>query len=353
MDERLQAIFAARYGISLDHLNGKHVSTARGYQSRNDPYGVHLGAKAMPEAFDGRVDALRIHRLERFSNSLAQLCHASHLARRLGVKIVEIPDAWYVRPGKTTLADGLMLVNGTGHFSRLHTRLEGRFFYCRTLQSLAAPQPGFRSLLSQLQPAIRVSSPDSALPDDHLVVHLRSGDVFEADPHPAYYQPPLAFYLKVLKRRDWSHVHLVFEDFANPVVLALTQYCQGRGIGVSLHSWGLDHDIAFLLRGRHFAAGRGTFMQGVIALAPFASTVYSFWPFDPDNVWGLEGVENILIADRKGRYLKRIRPWHNTVRQRSLMLSYPLKFLRESKPGAFRSRASARLSKPSSDTCSR
>jgi hypothetical protein len=328
MNERLQSVFAARYGLNLDALNGAHLSTARGYQCRNDPYGVHLGAGAAAEAFDGRVDVLRIHRLERFANSLAQLCHAVHLARRLGVGIVEIPDAWYLRPGRTTLTDGLVLLNGTSHFSGRHTRLEGRFFYCRTLSALADPLPGFRSLLTQLQPALNLSLAGAPLPDDHLVVHLRAGDVFEANPHPAYYQPPLAFYRKVLKRRQWSHVHLVFEDFANPVVLALREHCVAKGLGVSLHSWGLERDLAFLLRGRHFAAGRGTFMQGVVALAPASSTVYSFWPFDPHDVWGLAGVRNVLIEDRRGRYLARIRPWHNTRRQRALMLAYPASSLR-------------------------
>ncbi|SBO44565.1 hypothetical protein [Cyanobium sp. NIES-981] len=327
MNEQVQAVFAERHGIDLSLMQGHRIPSPTAHRKRNDPYGVHLGAGASAEHFDGRVDALRIHRLERFSNSLAQLCHASHLARRLGVRVLEVPDAWYLRRGSTRLPDGLVVINGTDHFPPEHTRLEGRYFYCHTLSGLAHPMEGFRSLLQQLRPAMHLALDGDPLPDDHLMVHIRCGDIFDRHPHPGYYQPPLAFYSLVLQQRPWSHVHVVFEDFGNPVVLALKRRCEELGLGVSLHSWGLEQDIAFLVRGRHFVAGRGTFMQGVVALSAQAETVYSFWPFDPGNCWGLDGVRNVLIEDRQGRYLNKIRPWRNSRLQRALMLAYPERLL--------------------------
>ncbi len=327
MSDHVQSVFAERHQLDLLLMRGHRIPSPTAHRRRSDPYAVHLGKGATPESFDGRVDALRIHRLERFSNSLAQLCHASHLARRIGARVLEVPDAWYLRRGSTRLADGLEVVNGLSHFPPEHTRLEGRFFYCHTLGALAHPMAGFRSLLQQLRPAMTLALEGEALPDDHLVVHIRCGDIFDRHPHPGYYQPPLAFYTLVLQQRAWGHVHLVFEDFGNPVVLALQQHCRSLGLEVTLHSWGLERDIAFLVRGRHFVAGRGTFMQGVVALSPHARTVYSFWPFDPDHGWGLDGVTNVLIEDRKGRYLRKLRPWRNSRLQRAFMLAYPERLL--------------------------
>ncbi|CAM9552717.1 unnamed protein product [Choristocarpus tenellus] len=43
----------------------------------------------------------------------------------------------------------------------------------------------------------------------HLVIHIRSGDVYSEDPHPGYGQPPLEYYIDILGARDWSRVSIL------------------------------------------------------------------------------------------------------------------------------------------------
>ena len=50
---------------------------------------------------------------------------------------------------------------------------------------------------------------------DDLVIHLRGGDIFTRG-HYAYVQPPLSFYVNIIKSRNWSEIYVISEDKKNP-----------------------------------------------------------------------------------------------------------------------------------------
>lgn len=314
--------FAARHGLNLDLLQGRPIPENAVYRERQDPYSVRLGNPAAP--YDGSIQAVRIHRLYRFSNSLVQLAHALHAAQHLGAAAVQLPGAWYLRPGITLLTDSLALVNGPRHYQRqLHT-LEGLYFYGHTLAPACPGQPSLRQLLLPIRPALTLAMDQPPLPEDHIVLHVRSGDLFGPDPHPAYFQPPLALYLRALQSRSWAHGHVVFEDYGNPVVQGLVAWCAERNLPLTLHSWGLQRDLALLLRARTLVVGRGTFMPGVVALSSHAQEVHSYGPFDEGDAWGLQHVRNIVYRDPGGSYHREVRPWRHTPQQRDWMLNFPM-----------------------------
>jgi hypothetical protein len=323
--------FAARHGLSLDLLQGRPIPDNTVYRDRLDPYSVRLGASSssIPSesgdqaVYDGTVQAVRIHRLYRFSNSLVQLAHALHAAHHLGAAAVQLPGAWYLKRGITALTDSLVLANGARYFQRqLHT-LEGLYFYGHTLAPACPGRPSLRELLLPIRPALTLAIDEPPLPDDHIVLHVRSGDLFGPDPHPAYFQPPLALYLRALQEQAWGHAHVVFEDYGNPVVQGLVAWCADQRLPLTLHSWGLQRDLALLLRAHTLVVGRGTFMPGVVALSRHAREVHSYGPFDEGGAWGLTHVRNVIYKDRDGAYLRVVRPWRHSPRQRELMLSFP------------------------------
>ena len=317
------ARFAALHGLNIDLLNGKPIADNAVYRDRSDPYSVRIDSREQLEGFDGSIQAIRIHRLYRFSNSLVQLAHALHTAKHLAASEIQIPYAWYLKPGITRLSPSLVLVNGRRHFQNNRIALEGMYFYGRTLAPACPDRPCLRQLLLPIRPALTLAIEQPVLPADQIVLHLRSGDLFGPNPHPAYFQPPLALYQRVLQQQAWGHVHMVFEDYGNPVVRALADWCASQRLPLSLHSWGLSRDLALMLRAHTLVVGRGTFMPGVVALSQNAREVHSFGPFDQGCTWGLEPIHNLVYTDCKNEYVEGVRPWRDTPNQRELMLSFP------------------------------
>ena len=41
------------------------------------------------------------------------------------------------------------------------------------------------------------------LPENDIVIHIRSGDIFESNPHPIYVPPPLSYYTKEIDKRKY------------------------------------------------------------------------------------------------------------------------------------------------------
>jgi hypothetical protein len=315
--------FAHRHGLDLDLLQGRPIPDNAVYRDRLDPYSVRLGDATSADTYDGQIQAVRLHRLYRFSNSLVQLAHALHAARHLGAAVLQVPGAWYLRPGITALSPSLALANGRRHYQRQLTTLEGLYFYGHTLAPACPGRPSLRDLLLEVRPALTLAIDQPPLPDDHIVLHVRSGDLYGPDPHPAYFQPPLALYLRALQQQPWGHAHLVFEDYGSPVVQGLIDWCARQRFPLTLHSWGLPRDLALLLRAHTLVVGRGTFMPGVVALSRHAREVHSYGPFDEGDAWGLGYLRNLIYRDRDGAYLRGVRPWRHTPQQRQLMLSFP------------------------------
>lgn len=173
--------------------------------------------------------------------------------------------------------------------------------------------------------SVLANKPDPQfLPEDHLVIHLRGGDVF-GDRKPASYgQPPLAFYDLILNREKWSAVTVVHQDLKNPVLDSLLQSCKARKMHVTTHSGAAKDDIKVLLTAKTLVAGRGTFMPAVVGLSRVVSRVFFFE--DKFSVHPtVTDLDVIRVRDAEGTYVREVlsNNWQNSAHQRNLMLSYP------------------------------
>lgn len=187
--------------------------------------------------------------------------------------------------------------------------------------ALAAVSPGaWEDLFSLL--VNKTESP--TLPDSHLVIHLRGGDVFGPRKPASYGQPPLAFYETLLAHEAWTGVTVVHEDEKNPVLRPLLESCTARKIPVTTHSGSVVDDIAVLLGASTLVAGRGTFMPAVVGLSRNVRRVFYFhdkFSLHPP----VAGVEIVRIIDKEGTYVQDVlsNNWENSEYQHNLMLSYP------------------------------
>ena len=55
------------------------------------------------------------------------------------------------------------------------------------------------------------------LPENDLVIHIRSADIFISNPHPNYVPPPLSYYTKEIDKYKYEKIHIICEDTINPV----------------------------------------------------------------------------------------------------------------------------------------
>lgn len=181
-----------------------------------------------------------------------------------------------------------------------------------------------RDAWADLYAALASKPASRKLPNSHLVIHLRGGDVFGPRKPSSYGQPPLAFYERILDHEDWSAVSVVHQDEKNPVLKPLLETCKTRGIPVTTHSGAVRDDIAELLRASTLVAGRGTFMPAVVGLSRNVKRVFYFhdkFSLHPP----VADVELIRVTDAEGTYVRDVlsNNWENSDYQRDLMLHYP------------------------------
>jgi len=177
---------------------------------------------------------------------------------------------------------------------------------------------------ADLHAALLPQATEPALPKDHMVVHLRGGDVFGPRKPAAYGQPPLGYYELLLDSQSWSGVTIVHEDVRSPVLTPLLEACKKRGLPVFEQSGSVQQDIAFLLRAETLVAGRGTFIPAIAGLSRNATEVFYFE--DKFSVFPpVPGLSLTRVVDRKGDYVTQAlsKNWANTKEQRDLMVSYP------------------------------
>jgi hypothetical protein len=170
----------------------------------------------------------------------------------------------------------------------------------------------------------KLSSARSVWPTTTLTIYLRGGDIYDMNPHPAYGQPPWAFYEKVLSLNTWGEVRLVSEDTASPVHSKIVAWCADRGVSLVNVGATLSEAVAEISRATSLVGARGTFVPAILFLAPTQRTVYLFHD-SPHPLLCAATNEIVRIIDHDGAFVEAIlsNNWKNSAAQRELMMSYP------------------------------
>jgi len=271
-----------------------------------------------------------IEGLGQFGNMTRRLASAICVAETLGLREVIVPKGSIFRgeiygvdnhalTPKLTLRFG---TPGTGSSREVKALWVEDFLRNREAVEIASGLPN--DAWSHLRQCLVLEETSPELPSDHLVIHLRGGDVFQNRRPAGYGQPPLGFYTAILDLEKWSHVTIVREDELNPVTEPLVSECAARSIGVSQQSQSLQDDLRLLLSASSLVAGRGTFIPAVVGLSKSVRKVY----YCEDKFVVMPEARNVSFIrglDTKGHYRKSIlsRNWQDSPEQRELMLKYP------------------------------
>lgn len=151
------------------------------------------------------------------------------------------------------------------------------------------------------------------LGDKDVVIHIRSGDIFDANPHGGYIMPPLSFYVEIIETNQFENIFIVAEDTKNPCVNELIRLYPHIQFTINR----LEEDVELILRARHIICSYGTFVHSLLYMTKYTYSIYKInWCFT-------ETVKNIkhIVLDYS-EYKKKINIWKNTREQCELLLTY-------------------------------
>lgn len=156
--------------------------------------------------------------------------------------------------------------------------------------------------------------------DDTVVIHIRSGDIFEKNPPIHYVQNPLSFYKNIIDKHKKAIV-VTESDFLNPVLNELKKEQK-----VIFQSTNLINDFQTLLRTKNLVtSGVGTFG---IAAALCSKNIKNLYV---SNLYLNEHLNYNMLVDTDvsvhitelKNYIK-IGEWKNSPEQRQIMLEYKI-----------------------------
>jgi len=143
------------------------------------------------------------------------------------------------------------------------------------------------------------------LDENDIVVHIRSGDIFNKNPHYNYVPPPLSYYVKELNKKEYNKIIIVCEDKINPVVDKLLELYKNSVYTQNT----LEEDIKIVLGATNILSSVGTFVKSLIILS---NNIKYHYGHDCNN------------PELKDYYLF-MKPWKNTPEQRDYILNYEFK----------------------------
>jgi hypothetical protein len=162
--------------------------------------------------------------------------------------------------------------------------------------------------------------PASTIPDDTIVIHIRSGDIFDQTHSNGHqYTPnPLDFYNKLLSNFERAIV-VTEPDKNNPIVEILRQNPK-----VIVQSSSVAEDFATLMSAKNLAnSGVGTFC---VAAALCSSSVQNFYCTDlmlTEHLnYGMLMETDITVHKLELNNYLQVGEWTNTEEQRNFILNY-------------------------------
>jgi len=151
--------------------------------------------------------------------------------------------------------------------------------------------------------------------DNDLIIHIRSGDVYNSNPHSGWIQPPLSFYENIIKEKKWRKIILICEDDKSPVIKPLLN----KYNNIIFRIQPLQQDIIYIIQSKNICFGMGSFIPALLLLNSNLNTIYYpkyCYRYIIDLISYKEKKEYELL-----NYIKK-GEWKNTNEQIDIMLNY-------------------------------
>ena len=192
------------------------------------------------------------------------------------------------------------------------------FFYYK---SLIIPENRINILKNEILnnlPAISIDKND-------LFIYIRSGDIFNNNPHPGYIQPPLCYYKKILDNMIFHKIYLITQDNYNPIIdKLLNQYNY-----IIYKQNSLQVDIAYLVKAYNILSGGiSTFFSQILLLNDNLQILYMFHMNYKGELeskkYSVKIINKLIVFEifAPKEYLASVYPWKNSDKQREFMINF-------------------------------
>jgi len=288
-----------------------------------------------------QVKALEFEANYRFGNLMQQLTNSFWLAKSLGIADVVIPRNPVLRTRFEI--EGVRFsqkaVGSSTHSDEI--RIEGGFFYIEVFAHLLPERDTIRQSMAIFGPSLqyipkfhfielgkfihaRFMAANKVLRRD-LTIHIRSGDIFDRNPHPEYWQPPYSFYRNLITSTKPWQVTMVFEDRGNPVIDELEGFLRRSKIRLRIVDGPIEAAFREVITARRLAVSRGSFAVPMVAIGNNLKELFVFgasYPYDAISRLTTKKFSIVRVRDPHDQYKSKVSPWRNSQDQRESMLSH-------------------------------
>lgn len=209
------------------------------------------------------------------ANNIIQLAHAEYFSKRFGFSI-KVPPHKFLKVGEkyqihdikpkefqqksyfpsTTAATFLDLQKQPDRHVPSRWHIVRQLFWRFDVLPFSPDIADYRSILKEKILPIIPYHDDDLIKDDTLVIHIRTGEIFQLDINKTMIQPPLSFYLEIIKKFNFKDIVVVTQDdFRNPCIKELKNAIPEIRIQTS----SLVDDISTILSARNLVIANSTF----------------------------------------------------------------------------------------------
>lgn len=253
-----------------------------------------------------RQNCFQIQKYGGFGNQIVSFLRSVQLAKKIGVSLIFFQPG-FIMQQQTFLYNGIYFNTTTSKSFKYFTGkcFRHNFFF---------PIPYLPRISFDIDHSFRLFFRklllNISIPNDALVIHLRSGDIFERSKYPSYGQPPCQYYRDVLKMKNWSRVIIVSSSTNNPCVNILCKEVEQKHVPNSFIK-----DISILLNAPNIVFSRGSFGFAIIALSCKLKNIFMF------NISSSRIPNHMNCVPTDEYFDSVIKNWKNTRSQKKKMIS--------------------------------
>jgi hypothetical protein len=249
--------------------------------------------------------------IERLGNNIIQMRNIIQIALyyKLNIRYIIFPKHPYFNTERIVINKSIHRIN------RVFTD-KNNFYYQNEIKFIDKGLFNYNKdiTLNILKSIFKISNVVK-LKDDEVLIHIRSGDIFDNKPHQEYVMPPLSYYTNILNNNNFSKIYLIAEDRKNPVINKLLELYSN----ISFEMGNLNKDIRLLLGSSNVIVSFGTFTSTLLTLSDNIKNIYK--PSYQCAFMISRNQVNIFDYDLE-EYKIKLTPWQNTKEQREIMMNY-------------------------------
>tara|TARA_B100001287_G_scaffold276862_1_gene290270 strand:+ start:1032 stop:1799 length:768 start_codon:yes stop_codon:yes gene_type:complete len=250
-----------------------------------------------------------VKRWNRFGNSIIQLQNILHIALYLNETIKEnIQHEFF----------DINRINDILNNDHKDNIIEEKHnFFVREV--LDYPKEVFTTNIQKVQQILEESFIIKDIPklnENDYVIHIRTGDIFDENPHPKYIMPPFSYYKNIIENTNYNKIIIIAEDTKNPTINKLLK--EYPNIDFKIQSF--YKDIQTILGATNIISSFGTFIPYLALLSKNIKNLYQpeyqgwYGHFKHTHV-------NVYKIELPG-YYEKMHPWKNTPEQIDVLLNY-------------------------------